>query len=62
MTNMHRIRKALGMNQTEFARAVRVSQATVSRWERGVQFPSYAAAKRIAALSNVPVDDLVRAA
>jgi len=55
------------LTQTEWALAVQVSQATVSRWESGEFRPSYRAAKRIrdfAAKSNsiVPeIDELVAA-
>lgn len=57
------IRARLGMTRSEFARAIGVSQASVSRWEAGIQHPHYHAAKRIAALvDGVTVDDIVRAA
>lgn len=61
--NAKNIRDRLGMTRSEFARVVGVSQASVSRWEAGIQHPNYHAAKRIAAMvDGVTVDDLVRAA
>ncbi len=37
---IRKIRLALGMNQTEFAEAVGVNQASVSLWEKGLRSPS----------------------
>lgn len=34
------LRKRLKMNQTQFAKALGVRQATVSEWERGIYKPS----------------------
>ncbi len=43
-----RIKK--GMNQTDLARAVNISQYSVSRIERGLRRPKVATAKKIAAV------------
>lgn len=41
------IRKALGLNQAEFAEEARVSQGSVSKWERGLEKPKTDAWLRI---------------
>lgn len=46
------LRKALGMTQEQFARAVGVSLMTVSRWERGVYEPLPVFVGRIEELRN----------
>lgn len=38
-TEFGRIRKAMGLKQTEMAALLGVTQATISRWERNVDIP-----------------------
>lgn len=54
------IRRALGMNQADFAKALEVNQATVSRWENG-SVPDVIALGRIAKLAGVPLAELTSA-
>ena len=44
------LRAQLGLSQTEFGRRLGVDQATVSRWERGVQTPDPRATVRLSQL------------
>ena len=51
-------RVALGMNQTELAKMIDVSQATVSRLENGEGGTSKEIAERLSRVLNVPVENL----
>lgn len=48
------VRRALGLNQADFAAALGVNQATVSRWESGA-VPDIVALGRIAELAGLPL-------
>jgi putative transcriptional regulator len=52
------IRKAFGLTQHELARAVNVSRQTVSSMEQGDYNPSASLALRVAALFDLPVEQL----
>ena len=54
-------RRSAGLTQKHLAEALEVEAITVSRWERGVTSPSLPRLRRIAALTETTVSDLVRA-
>lgn len=55
---LKRLRRATGMKQAALAHVMRVDQASVSRWENGVQTPSpEQQAAVFAALSDHRADD-----
>lgn len=63
--NIANFRKVQGLSVTDFAEALQVSQATVSRWESGKMAPRDYRKVDIATLLNVDVQalfPLVRAA
>ena len=47
------LRKALGMNQTEFGDSLFSKQSTVTGWERGIRYPSNNIINSICTLYNV---------
>ena len=49
---IRRMREALGLNQSEFAEKLGVSQPTVSMWEIGERSPSGSAAMLLEMLSE----------
>jgi transcriptional regulator with XRE-family HTH domain len=57
--NVARARRKLGMTQAEFARAMAVSRASASDWERGGPGPSLRHLRKIAKISKTPLADLV---
>lgn len=59
-TRIHAIRRKLGMKQSDFAAALGVNQATVSRWEKGAT-PDVVALSRISALAGVDLGALAYA-
>ena len=58
--NMARLRKKMGMTQTELASKLYVSNKTVSKWERGAGYPEMPQLLRLADLFGVMVDTLLR--
>ena len=52
------LRKARGLRQEEFARAIRVSRQTVSQIERGDYSPSVTLALKLAKICGVQVEDI----
>jgi len=46
------LRKKLGLTQREFAFRLKVEQATVSRWERGMTHPGLAHVRRMGRLAQ----------
>ena len=46
------------MNQTEFAKALEVSPATIYNWESGKTEPSISQLRAISRLSGVPIDNI----
>lgn len=59
-TRIHSIRRKLGLTQAEFATALGVNQATVSRWEKGAT-PDVVALSRISELGGVDLSALAYA-
>ena len=45
-----------GLNQSEFAREMGVSLATVTNWEKGRTEPDATQLRRISQLSGIPMD------
>ena len=56
-THIRRLRESRGMNQTQLAKAAAVSQATVSRWEKGAS-PTGEHIQTLARIFNKSVDEL----
>lgn len=56
---IYELRRALGLNQADFAKIVRVEQATVSRWESDKQLPEAPALVRLAKMANKSVEDFL---
>jgi transcriptional regulator with XRE-family HTH domain len=48
-----RIRQASGLNQTEFAEAIKCEQSFISKLERGKLTPSYAMAAKLLKFAKV---------
>lgn len=59
-TKIRHLRQSMGQNQAEFARRFDVTQATVSRWEKG-SMPEPSALTKIAELMEVEVRSLLDA-
>ena len=53
-------RRLAGLSQSQVARLVGVSDKAVSKWENGKAKPSTDALRRLAALFQVPVEELLR--
>lgn len=51
-----KLRKCLGMNQTELGKRLDASAMTVSRWERGAQLPSGTALIKLGTLAHEDVE------
>ena len=60
MTNLKTIREQKGINQTQLAAMLGVSQGSVSAWETGRWEPSIDALRKIAMFLNCTVDDLLK--
>jgi transcriptional regulator with XRE-family HTH domain len=58
--NVRRARRAAGLTQRELAEELGLEPITVSRWERGVTYPSIPVLGRVAAATETTVVDLVR--
>lgn len=56
--NLRSIRQATGISQSELARRLGVTAATVSQWESGRRAPRDTHRIAIAEFFGVPVDDL----
>lgn len=60
---MNLIRKARlskGWNQTDLAKALGVTQLTVSNWETGITFPTPRRIKDVAEVLGISAEELVR--
>ena len=55
---LYRYRREAGFTQAELASMVRVSTATVARWERGEFEPDAPIMPRLARILGVAIDDL----
>lgn len=53
-------RLKLNIEQADLAKIIGVTQSTISRYERGERLPNLNIAKRLAAVLNCTVDDLIR--
>lgn len=53
-------RLKLNIEQADLAKFIGVTQSTISRYERGERLPNLNIAKRLAAVLNCTVDDLIR--
>ena len=58
--NVKRYREENGLNQTELAEKVNISQAMIARIENGTKLPSVAILKNIADVLHCSMDELVR--
>jgi transcriptional regulator with XRE-family HTH domain len=58
--NLHDLRRAAKLNQTELANVVGVEQPAVSKWERGKSEPSASDLPKIATAFGCTVNDLLR--
>lgn len=54
-------RRAYPMTQRDLARRMKLSTATVSRWENDVQPPLYSHIERLCPLLGIPIDALLEA-
>lgn len=52
------LRRSIGLNQIDFARALNVTQAAVSHWETGRSYPDTHQLLRIAKFFSISVDEL----
>ncbi len=57
--NVKRYREENGLNQTELAEKVNISQAMIARIESGTKLPSVAILKNIADVLHCSMDELV---
>ena len=58
--NISRLRRKMGLTQTELADMLYVSNKTVSKWERGAGYPETPQLVRLADLFGVSLDTLIR--
>ena len=58
--NIARLRRKMGLTQTELAEQLYVSNKTVSKWERGAGYPETPQLVRLADLFGVTLDTLIR--
>ena len=58
--NIARLRRKMGLTQTELAERLYVSNKTVSKWERGAGYPETPQLVRLADLFGVTLDTLIR--
>lgn len=59
MNNISKLRKGLGMNQSQFAKALHVTQGAVSQWENGITNPDMSLVLEIAALCGTSTDEVL---
>lgn len=55
-TNLRRVRRSMGQTQRQFAVAIGVAQADVSKWERNLRVPSVRTVQRIALILKLPLN------
>lgn len=56
LRNIRRLREDRGMTQDDLAKAVGVSPPAVSKWERGLAFPSMSKVTRLSEVFSVSTD------
>lgn len=54
--NLSAVRVYSGMNQKEWAKAIGVSQFTISNWETGKTHPDAVQLRKMSELSGIPMD------
>lgn len=59
MTTLAGLRKNAGYTQDSFARALNITTSIVSKWEQGVQMPSYSNLRKIKILLGCNYDSLL---
>jgi transcriptional regulator with XRE-family HTH domain len=57
--NVAALRKALGFSQEDLAAKLKVARTTISNWEKGVAYPSFADLLELALVLKVTMDELV---
>lgn len=59
--NVQKLRKRIGWNQSQMARALGIAQAhTISHWETGFRVPKGISARFLRFLSALPQEDLLK--
>jgi len=59
MNRIKKLRQKKGWHQTELAKTLGVSQATLSNWERGIHDPDNESLAKIAKIFNCTIDYLL---
>jgi transcriptional regulator with XRE-family HTH domain len=59
-TKIRAKRRALGLTQTQLAKAVGVSLSAIVTWEKGTRSPRMAALKSLAIVLKCTVDELLK--
>ena len=59
MTKIKIARLAIGLHQSDLAKAMGTTQGAVSQWEKGLTKPTAGKLKRLAEILNVTVDELL---
>lgn len=57
--NLFHARKRRGLSQEDVAQRLGVSRQTVSKWETGETVPDIRQSKKMAALYNISLDELI---
>lgn len=57
--NVHQLRQAANLTQTELAKLIHVSTSSINAWEKGHTYPSLTNVLSICNYFNVKVDDLI---
>ena len=56
---IYTLRKEKGMTQKQLADALFLSDRTISKWERGIGCPDIALLPQLAALLEIPIENLL---
>lgn len=59
ITAMREYRKKLGLTQTELAKALKVTNATIAMWEAGTRKPNIIMLKKLAKILHCTADELL---
>lgn len=57
--NVHQLRQAANLSQSELAKLIHVSKSSINAWERGHTYPSLINVLSICNYFKVKVDDLI---